>query len=226
MQTMVGVNGVLMHSGRVMNEVVSFFVFSMLDILDMLLCLVYKMVDLVVEAEWRPCYCASAKEAITSSGNILVYERGESKVVCLTASKLQLEDISDTLYTRPSIASSVEIRRRIRGEGASIAAAHAHAQRSRSNSFTINSTIVEMLKEKMGGQHCHPIPRWSDCDCTTCNAWSSSSSTMDSLFVRTHGPQGTRCRALLTTLYSAHKCSVLLGPYLIFTLVIYVTVSL
>lgn len=186
-----------MHLGRVMNEVVSFFVFSMLDVLDMLLCLVYKMVDLVVEAEWRPCYCASAKEAITSSGKILVYERGESKVVCLTASKLQLEDISDTLYTRPSIASSaMELRRRVREEGASIAATHAH--RSRSNTFTINSTIVEMLQEKMGGQHCHPIPRWSDCDCTTCNAWSSSSSTRDSLFVRTHGPQGISCHALLS----------------------------
>ncbi|KAH9718924.1 putative lysophospholipase BODYGUARD 3 [Citrus sinensis] len=43
-----------------------------------------------------------------------------------------------------------------------------------------------MLQGKIGGQQSHPIPRWSDCDCKFCTCWSSSS--RDTLFVKTQGP--------------------------------------
>ncbi|KAH7560878.1 hypothetical protein JRO89_XS10G0132200 [Xanthoceras sorbifolium] len=198
-------------TGRVMNKAISFIVFSFLDILDLLLCIVYKVADFFIEAEWKPCYCTSAKEAITSSGKILVSEQGESnKIVCLSSSKLQLEEISDTLYTRPSLVSEVskltvtELKRlkvdAITAGSISTSTSTSSGTTIRQScekimkgtvrsTFTINSTIVEMLQGKIGGQQpSHPIPRWSDCDCKFCNSWTSSSSR-DSLFVKAEGPK-------------------------------------
>ncbi|KAA8525090.1 hypothetical protein F0562_007046 [Nyssa sinensis] len=184
---------VLTLTGRVINEVVSFIVFSILDVVDFVLCYFYKVVDFFVEAEWKPCYCSSAKEAITSSGKILVSEQGESKIVCLTSSKLQLEEISDTLYTRPSLVSEVSKStvnelKRLKPEGTVIQSCEKiNKKRTVRSTFTINSTIVEMLQGKIGGQQSHPIPRWSDCDCKTCNSWASS--CKETLFVRAEGPK-------------------------------------
>uniref|UniRef100_A0A5B6ZKF6 AB hydrolase-1 domain-containing protein n=1 Tax=Davidia involucrata TaxID=16924 RepID=A0A5B6ZKF6_DAVIN len=185
---------VLTLTGRVINEVVSFIVFSVLDLVDFLLCYAYKAVDFFVEAEWKPCYCSSAKEAITSSGKILVSEQGESKIVCLTSSKLQLEEISDTLYTRPSLVSEVSKStvnelKRLKLEGTTIQSCDQKINKKGTvrSTFTINSTIVEMLQGKIGGQKSHPIPRWSDCDCKTCNSWSSS--CKETLFVCAEGPK-------------------------------------
>ncbi|CAK9167447.1 unnamed protein product [Ilex paraguariensis] len=183
---------VLTLIGRVVNEVVSFIVFSVLDLLDFLLCYTYKVIDFFVEAEWKPCYCSSAKEAITSSGKILVSEQGESKIVSLTSSyKLQLEEISDTLYTRPSLASEVSKStvnelKRLKLESTMIQSCEKIKKGTVRSTFTINSTIVEMLQGKIGGgQRSHPIPRWSDCDCKTCNSWASC--CKDTLFVKTDG---------------------------------------
>uniref|UniRef100_A0A5B7C0T5 AB hydrolase-1 domain-containing protein n=1 Tax=Davidia involucrata TaxID=16924 RepID=A0A5B7C0T5_DAVIN len=185
---------VLTLTGRVINEVVSFIVFSVLDLLDFLLCYVYKVVDFFLEAEWKPCYCSSAQEAITSSGKILVSEQGEySKIVCLTSSKLQLEEISDTLYTRPSMVSEVSNStvnelKRLKLEGTMIQSCDKYIKkRTVRSTFTINSTIVEMLQGRIGGQQSHPIPRWSDCDCKTCTSWTSSSK--ETLFIRAEGPK-------------------------------------
>uniref|UniRef100_A0A1D1XCC5 Putative aminoacrylate hydrolase RutD n=1 Tax=Anthurium amnicola TaxID=1678845 RepID=A0A1D1XCC5_9ARAE len=191
-------------AGRVLNDVLSFLVFSFLDLLDVFLCLVYKLIDYAVEAEWKPCYCSSAKDMITSSGKILVSESGGSKVVCLFSSKLLLEDISDTLYSRPSLVSEVSMStvrelRRLKTERASrmvvvartspgAAAVRSAASGATTTTFTINSTIVEMLQGRIGGLQSLPVPRWSDCDCRTCTSWSSS--TKDSLFVRAEGPKG------------------------------------
>lgn len=183
---------VLTMTGRLVNEVVSFVIFTFLDVLDVFLCFVYKTVDFFVEAEWKPCYCSSAKEAIISSGKILVSEQGESKIVCLCSSKLQLEDISDTLYTRPSLVSDVSKStvtelKRLKVEGKKV-----REKVSVRSTFTINSTIVEMLQGKIGGQQMHPIPRWSDCDCRTCTSWTSSCKEK-TLFVRADGAQGMIC---------------------------------
>ncbi|MQM10228.1 hypothetical protein Taro_043115 [Colocasia esculenta] len=192
----------LCFAGRLLNDVLSFLVFTCLDLLDVFLCLVYKLIDYAVETEWKPCYCSSAKDMITSSGKILVSENGGSKVVCLFSRKLQLEDISDTLYSRPSLVSDVSkstVRelRRLKMERAArvLVAARSGATAVRSTAasattttFTINSTIVEMLQGKIGGQQSLPVPRWSDCDCNTCTSWSCS--TKDSLFVRVEGPKG------------------------------------
>ncbi|CAN4127126.1 unnamed protein product [Withania somnifera] len=181
--------------GRVMNDAISFLVFSILDILDFIFCYTYKVMDFIIEAEWKPCYCSSAKEAITSSGTILVSEQGESKIVCLTSSsKLHLEEISDTLYTRPSLVAEVskstvnELKRRKYDNAAVIQqSCERFKNGSVRSTFSVNSTIVEMLQGKMGGNKSHGLdyPRWSDCDCTTCNSWSSSCE--DSLFVQVDG---------------------------------------
>ncbi|XXG68083.1 hypothetical protein AAC387_Pa06g1258 [Persea americana] len=177
---------VITLTGRVVNEVVSFIIFTFLDLLDVFLCFVYKTVDFFVEAERKPCYCSSAKEAIISSGKILVSEQGESKIVCLCSSKLQLEDISDTLYTRPSLVSDISKStvtelKRLKVEGKRVS-----EKVSVRSTLSINSTIVEMLQGKIGGQQVHPIPRWSDCDCKTCTSWTSSCKE-STLFVRADG---------------------------------------
>lgn len=182
---------VLSLTGSFVNKAVSFIVFSFLDLVDFLLCIVYKVADFFIEADWKPCYCSSAKEAITSSGKILVSEQGKSKIVCLTSSKLQLEEISDTLYTRPSLVSevsklTVNELKRLKVDGNVAQSCEKIKKGTMRSTFTVNSTIIEMLQGKIGGQQSHPIPRWSDCDCKFCTCWSSSS--RDTLFVKTQGP--------------------------------------
>ncbi|KAI3691910.1 hypothetical protein L6452_31713 [Arctium lappa] len=176
---------VLGLTGKFINDLLSFLVFSVLDVLDLILCYVYKTIDFFVEAEWKPCYCSSPKQAIISSGNILVSEKGEAeKIVCLTSAKLQLEEISDTLYTRPSVVlevSKTTVKRRKVVDGLNSAATNG----VRSSPFVVNDTLVEMIQEKIGAHKSHPVPRWSDCDCDTCNSWSNS--CKDTLFVHTEG---------------------------------------
>jgi hypothetical protein len=192
---------VLTLTGRVLHDAVSFIVFSFLDILDLVLCFAFKAADFIIEAEWKPCYCASAKEAITSSGKILVSEQGESKIVCLTSTKLRLEEISDTLYTRTSLVSeisksTVNELKRIKVEGKSSTVTVQTSEKIKKgtmrSTLTVNSTIVEMLQGKIGGQHLHPISRWSDCDCKFCTSWTSSSK--ETLFVRAEGPKGNKLK--------------------------------
>ncbi|TKY52019.1 2-hydroxymuconate semialdehyde hydrolase [Spatholobus suberectus] len=195
---------VLTMSGRVVNEAVSFVVFCVLDLIDFLLCFVFKAVDLWIEAEFRPCYCSSAKEAITSSGKILVSEQGgESKIVSLSSTKLQLEDISDTLYSRPSLVS--EVSRLTLNELKRFKLEDPVLQSKRGNTrcstFTVNTTIVEMLQGKIGRHQAHPLPRWSDCDCKLCTSWISSSSSPNNnanakatLFVKSQCPTTEEAR--------------------------------
>lgn len=177
-------------AGRVLNYAVSFVVFSILDLVDIVLCFVYKIVDYFVEAEWKPCYCSSAKDMITSNGNILVSENGGPKVVRLCSTRLQLEDISDTLYCRPSQLAEATRKAAL----ATTAPATSTSPKppatgtTTTTTFTINSTIVEMLRDKMSRRQPQPVPRWSDCDCKTCNGWSSSSSS--NLYVHAEGPRG------------------------------------
>ncbi|WVZ06467.1 hypothetical protein V8G54_019813 [Vigna mungo] len=149
---------------RLVNEAVSFVAFCVLDLVDFLLCFVFKAVDLWIEVEFRPCYCSSTREAITSNGKILVSEQGEeSKIVSLTSSKLRLEDISDTLYSQPSLVSEVsrltlnELKRfkledlvlhsrRGNGNGNGNGNKSENGNgNSRCSTFTVNTTIVEML---------------------------------------------------------------------------------
>lgn len=169
-------------SGRAINKGVSYVVFCVLDLLDILLCLIFKVVDLVVEGEWKPCYCSSgsAKEAIGGGGgDILVSEHGgESKILSLSTTTtssskiLHMEDISDTLFSRPySLASHLKRLQVDKNNKAT-------------TSFTVNSTIVEML-----GRRHHSsttTARWSDCDCELCNGWVSPS-LKGRLFVKTQG---------------------------------------
>ncbi|KAL8210030.1 hypothetical protein R6Q57_006762 [Mikania cordata] len=168
---------VLGFTGKLIIDLLSFLVFSVLDVLDVCLCYVYKILDFIMEDEWKPCYCSSPKEAIINSGNILLSENGEAeKIVCVTSSSnmLQLEEISDTLYSRSSLVvevSKTTVRRR-----------NVVASGGCRSPF-----MVDMVQEKIGGSKLHPVPRWSDCDCDTCNAWSGL--CKDTLFVRTDGRQ-------------------------------------
>ncbi|KAG6431498.1 hypothetical protein SASPL_109577 [Salvia splendens] len=133
--------------GRLLNDVVSILVFVVLDMVDFFLCYAFKIADFLIEAEWKPCYCSSAKEAITSSGKILVSEEGESKkIVRVSCSRLQLEEISDTLYTRPYFVSEV-CKSKIR-----------HSSAPRRPTFTVNPTIVEMLQGRIGKHRILPAP--------------------------------------------------------------------
>ncbi|KAF5457964.1 hypothetical protein F2P56_022033 [Juglans regia] len=185
---------VLVLTGRVTNKAVSFIVFSVLDLVDFLLCFVYKLVDFFIEDEWKPCYCCSGKEAITSSGKmLLVSERDESKIVCLCSSKLQLDEISDTLYTRPSLVSEVsnftvsELKRFKEDRTFNVQSCEKIKNGTVRSTFKVNSTIAEMLQGKFGRQQLHPIPRWSDCNCKICTSWTSSSK--ETLFVQAEGPK-------------------------------------
>lgn len=180
---------IVTKSGRLLNEAVSFIIFCVLDFIDFVLCFVFKAVDMLVEPEWRrPCYCSSAKEAITSSGKILVSEQGgESKIVSLSSTKLQLEDISDTLYSRPSLVSEVS-RLTLKKLEDPLLQFKQRGNNNRCNSsMTVNTTIVEMLQGKIGRQEVHPIPRWSDCDCKQCTSWIDPFSKT-SLFVNSQYP--------------------------------------
>ncbi|PKI51697.1 hypothetical protein CRG98_027860 [Punica granatum] len=180
---------VLVVCGKITNEVLSFLVFCLLDILDLVLCYVYKVADFIMEAEWRPCYCSSAKGAITSGGGkILVSERGESKVVSLSSSKLMLEEVSDTLYMRPSLVSEVSRStvKRLKLDNRATAVpfySPSKVRRSGRSTFTINSTIVEMLQGRVSVGR--PVPQWSDCDCRHCTSWSSRG--RKTLFIRAAG---------------------------------------
>ncbi|KAK1320759.1 hypothetical protein QJS10_CPA03g02097 [Acorus calamus] len=165
-------------AAKVVNDVVSFLIFTALDVLDVLLCMVYKLADYAFEAEWRPCYCSSAgaDRIAAGGGNILLSERGgPSRVVCLHNSKIHLDDISDTLFDRPSLVSEVCKSNKSR--------LVVQKSSSRSPPVTVNSTIVE----KIGRLKSTPIPRWSDCDCATCASWSSPSSKETRLFVHADG---------------------------------------
>ncbi|KAI7752088.1 hypothetical protein M8C21_028205 [Ambrosia artemisiifolia] len=158
--------------GKLVNDMLSFVVFCMLDVLDIVLCYVYMVIDFFLEGERKPCYCSSPKDAIVNRGNILVSEKGEAeKIVCVTSNKLQLEEISDTLYSRPSLVvevSKTTVKRLL------------VAKTTGQSPF-----VVEMVQEKISGHKSHPVPRWSDCDCDTCNSWSNS--CKDTLFVRMEG---------------------------------------
>ncbi|KZV22442.1 hypothetical protein F511_19557 [Dorcoceras hygrometricum] len=163
-----------------LNEITSFMVFAVLDILDFVLCYVYRVADFVMESECKPCYCSSSKEVITSSGKILFSEQGQSKIVRLTCTKLHLEEISDTLYTRPSLVSEVS---------KSSTATRNPSRRTRRRAgavrptYTVNSAIVEMLQAQQ--TQTLPVPRWSDCNCKTCTSWTSSRE--ETLFVKADG---------------------------------------
>jgi len=154
----------LASAGRAANEAVSLVVFVLLDALEVLLCVVYKVADYVAEGAWRPCYCSRSSAAAGATGKIVVSERGGSKVVSmLSSTKLHLEDISDTLYARPSVLACA----------AASASGSSGASPRRPAGVAVHSTIVQMLRGKIGvggGKHRpYPSPRWSDCHCANCN---------------------------------------------------------
>lgn len=163
-------------AGRALNCAVSFVVFSALDVLDVVLCLAYKLADYAAEAEWRPCYCSAA-----AGPRVAQQLHPKPKVVRLSAASparlhLQLEDVSDTLYARPSLLADAT---RAGGDGVAPA-------------LTVSpAAIAALIREKTDRAPRAPrqTPCWSDCDCKVCHAWSGTSPASSShLYVHVQAP--------------------------------------
>lgn len=192
-----GDQSLLTLAGELLNSVVSFIVFSFLDVLDVVLCLVYKLIDYFIEAEWKPCYCCSSYAGSMVAGGrgggssfLLSVSRGP-KVVRLCSAKLQLEDVSDTLYSRPSRVS--EFSRKATVAVAANTSMSVKSPAPPAASFAVSANVIEMLRGKIDGRRHRrpqPIPLWSDCDCKVCNSWSRSSSPggESRLYVHADGP--------------------------------------
>ncbi|KAG6538224.1 hypothetical protein ZIOFF_003336 [Zingiber officinale] len=195
-----GDRSLLAGAGEMLNSVVGFIVFSFLDVLDIVLCLVYKVIDYAIEAKWKPCYCCSSydKSMVPTAGAggrssfLLSASRGP-KVVRLCSTKLQLEDVSDTLYCRPSRVT--EFSRKATAAVAANTGMSIKSPAPPAAAFAVSANVMEMLRGKIDGRWKRlpqSIPLWSDCDCKVCNSWSRSSSPVvdgDSrLYVHTDGP--------------------------------------
>ncbi|XP_062227946.1 probable lysophospholipase BODYGUARD 3 [Phragmites australis] len=175
----VSMAALLAAAGGALNCAVSFVVFSFLDVLDMVLCLVYKLVDYAVEAEWKACYCAAAARDGGGAGpRIFVPPAAATpgpKVVRLSASsaKMQLEDVSDTLYVRPSLLADATKKA---GPAAP--------------TLTVSPAIAEMIRGKIDRPPRQPrqAPCWSDCDCKVCHSWSAAPRSSSHLYVHVQAP--------------------------------------
>lgn len=189
--TLAKTRAVLTTVAACINVIVSFLVFSLLDIVDVILCFVYRVADLYHESEWKPCYCSGGHGG---GGEILVSENGESRVVRLSSKQIHVSDVSDTLYARASVVSDVSkstLRRLSSAERNSMNVPLDRRREGsvrRSSGCTVNAAVVEMIKGRIIGMKPHPTPRWSDCNCRTCTGWTSSSSK--SLYVKTEGANG------------------------------------
>ncbi|KAK4744897.1 hypothetical protein SAY87_011209 [Trapa incisa] len=197
---------VLVLFGKIINEVVSFFVFCLLDLLDAVLCYVFKVVDFLLESEWSPCYCSSAAKRVAvgisgdgGGGKIVISERGEYKVVRLSSSKLMMGEVSDTLYTRPSLVLEVSrstvkrLKTVDRPATATVGSSYSKSKAwrpSRPTSFTVNSEILGILQGNVSVRR--PVPRWSDCFCSHCTSWTSGGT--NKLFVRAAGVRDNKAR--------------------------------
>ncbi|KAF8662176.1 hypothetical protein HU200_056373 [Digitaria exilis] len=166
-------------AGGALNCLVSFVVFSFLDVLDVVLCLVYKLIDYAVEAEWKACYCTAATSATSAAPPRIGLVTspavtGPPKVVRLSASstKLQLEDVSDTLFVRPSLLADATKK----GAGTAAPAL-----------TVVSPAIAELIRGKMDRPP-RQAPCWSDCDCKVCHSWSTRSSTSSHLYVHVQAP--------------------------------------
>ncbi|KAE8727012.1 endoglucanase 1 isoform 1 [Hibiscus syriacus] len=177
--------------GGVLNVAVSFVVFCFIDLVDFVLGFVYKLLDFFIESEWRKPGSFSEEAINGGGGKIIVSEQGEeeSEVVCLSSSKLQFEEISDTLYSRPSFVAEVSklAVNKLKLDAEILQPNDKIKKGTVRSTIAVNSTIVKMLRGRMIGQHLYPITRWSDCDCHFCNAWTSS--TKDTLFVKAESPK-------------------------------------
>lgn len=173
----------LTRGATFLNDILSFIVFTLLDLLDFILCYAYKVADFLVESEWKPCYCSSSKEAITTCSRV----SDSSNIVRLTCTTkvlrpaARVEEISDTLYARPSLVSEVS--------KSTIVRSRSNRHHHRRTTYTVDSTVMEMLRGRIKGKQSLPVPRWSDCDCETCTAWACSS-TNEKLFVKADGAIG------------------------------------
>ncbi|KAJ1692765.1 hypothetical protein LUZ63_009463 [Rhynchospora breviuscula] len=159
----------LRTAGHALNLAVSFIVFSILDILDIILCYVYKIIDYAIESEWKQCYCTAGKDAI------IMPEAVGPKVLHVSCKKLQVEDVSDTLYERASVVMDMS-RKPVEPTPAT---------------FKVSWAIAEMIRGKMDGQKPKErrIPCWSDCNCNVCNSWSGESAGSSTLYVHVEGPE-------------------------------------
>ncbi|KAJ1257806.1 hypothetical protein BS78_10G024300 [Paspalum vaginatum] len=174
-------------AGCALNCLVSLVVFSMLDVVDMVLCVVYKVVDYAVEAEWKACYCTAAAAAASRDGPRIRVPPAAPKVVRLLppssaccSNKMQLEDVSDTLYVRPSLLADATKK-----PGPAAPA------------LTVSPAIAEVIRGKMDRPP-RQAPCWSDCDCKVCHSWSAAPGSASLLYVHVQAPPPPTPAALPT----------------------------
>lgn len=149
-------------------------------------------------------YCFSINGKLVPSANIFL-KLTFVWFSCSGRSKIELEDISETLYTRPSLLSDLsnisvnELNKRFVKVTRSESECSGHHEKTKNkrrrsltkSSLTVNFTVVEMLRGKIRPQNLsHDISRWSDCDCRFCTSWASTSDKDHSLFVKTQIPNG------------------------------------
>ena len=171
-------------AGCALNCAVSFVVFSALDVLDVVLCLVYKLVDYAVDAEWKSCYCAAAAGSgvqvatAAAAPGPKVVRLSSSSASPASSAKLQLEDVSDTLYVRPSLLADATRTGNV--------AIHAAA----APTLTVSPAIAELIRGKMDRPPRPPrqAPCWSDCDCKLCHSWSGTPASSSHLYVHVQAP--------------------------------------
>ncbi|WVZ82735.1 hypothetical protein U9M48_029966 [Paspalum notatum var. saurae] len=183
----VSVKSVASAAGCALNCLVSLVVFSVLDVVDMVLCVVYKVVDYAVEAEWKACYCTAAgaraahKDVVVGVGvgaprilgpkvvRLLPPPSPSSSPACCR--KMQLEDVSDTLYVRASLLADATKSKP--GPGAP--------------ALTFSPAVAEMIRGKMDRPP-RQAPCWSDCDCKVCHSWSAAPGSASLLYVHVQAP--------------------------------------
>lgn len=122
-------------------------------------------------------------------------------LACSGRSKIELEEISETLYSRPSLLSDLsklsinDLTRRLVSVTRSKSECgetktSKRKGRTLTSKFTVSFTVVEMLQGKIKPQNLsRQASRWSDCDCGFCTCWTSTCVKDQSLFVKTQLPK-------------------------------------
>lgn len=161
------------------NCVVSFVVFSFLDLLDMVLCVVYKVVDYAVEAEWKACYCsAAARDA----------RRRHLRAAGVGVGRAGAEGGAAVAVVGEDAAGG-RLRHAVRAP--SLLSDATKKSGPAAPSLTVSPAIAELIRGKIGRAAPRPprhaAPCWSDCDCKVCHSWSASSRSSH-LYVHVQSP--------------------------------------
>lgn len=122
---------------------------------------------------------------------------------CSGRSMIELEEISETLYSRPSLLSGLSKLsiNNLTKWLVNVARSHSECAEKKTSKrkgrammksrLTVSFTVVEMLQGKIKPKNLsRQVSRWSDCDCGFCTCWTSTCVKDQYLFVKTQFPKG------------------------------------